>query len=127
MEQTRSKGIAAAFRRETVVRPVIFIHTNRKQLVGARVAAHSMKRSSRFPEAFDVRILEAESYPELTSRHGKEYTREGKRVRWDQNDLQSFTPLRFLPPSEMGFRGRALVTDPDVFAVADVWPLLSMD
>jgi hypothetical protein len=43
------------------------------------------------------------------------------------SDLQSFTPLRFMPPQLMGFRGRALVIDPDVFAVSDVWELLNRD
>jgi energy-coupling factor transporter ATP-binding protein EcfA2 len=43
------------------------------------------------------------------------------------DDLQSFTPLRFLPPELMGYQGRAVVIDPDVFAVGDVWELLSRD
>ena len=43
------------------------------------------------------------------------------------NDLQSFTPLRFMPPRLMGFAGRALVIDPDIFAIGDVFELLSRD
>ncbi len=46
---------------------------------------------------------------------------------WRNNDLQSFTPLRFMPPELMGYSGRAVVIDPDVFAVGDVWELLSRD
>lgn len=46
---------------------------------------------------------------------------------WHNRDLQSFSLLRFLPPQEMGFKGRALVIDPDVFAMADVWELLNRD
>jgi hypothetical protein len=42
-------------------------------------------------------------------------------------DLQSFTPLRFMPPELMGYSGRALVIDPDIFAVGDVFELLSRD
>jgi len=42
-------------------------------------------------------------------------------------DLQSFTPLRFMPPQLMGYEGRAVVIDPDVFAVGDVYELLSRD
>jgi hypothetical protein len=47
--------------------------------------------------------------------------------KWRMDDLQSFTPLRFMPPELMGFKGRALVIDPDVFAVSDVWKLLNRD
>ena len=43
------------------------------------------------------------------------------------NDLQSFTPLRFMPPELMNDSGRVWVIDPDVFAVSDVWTLLSRD
>jgi hypothetical protein len=42
-------------------------------------------------------------------------------------DLQSFTPLRFMPPELMGYQGRAVVIDPDVFAVGDVNELLQRD
>ena len=46
---------------------------------------------------------------------------------WHENDLQTFTLTRFLPPQLMGYQGRALVVDPDVFAVQDVWELLTRD
>ena len=32
-----------------------------------------------------------------------------------------------MPPELMGYEGRALVIDPDILAVADVWELLSRD
>ena len=41
--------------------------------------------------------------------------------------MQSFTPLRFAPPSRMGFAGRAVVTDPDCFAVGDIAELFERD
>ena len=44
-----------------------------------------------------------------------------------KDDLQSFTPMRFLPPRLMDYQGRAVVIDPDVFARADIWELLSRD
>ena len=49
-----------------------------------------------------------------------------KRI-WRNDDLQSFTPLRFLPPQLMGYQGRAVVIDPDIFATGDIWELLSRD
>ena len=32
-----------------------------------------------------------------------------------------------MPPELMGYEGRAVVVDPDVFAVGDVWELLTRD
>jgi hypothetical protein len=43
------------------------------------------------------------------------------------SDLQSFTPLRFMPPELMGYAGRAVVIDPDVFALGDIADLLERD
>jgi hypothetical protein len=109
------------------MKPAVFIQTNDKQLLGARVAAHALKRNSKDPEAFDVRIIRAEEHRALHERHGLPYLREGKKAIWNVYDLQSFTPTRFLPPQLCGYRGRALVIDPDVFALADVMDLLRMD
>jgi hypothetical protein len=55
------------------------------------------------------------------------YLRDGEMRPWLNDDLQSFTPLRFAPPQLMGYEGRAIVVDPDIFAVGDVWDLLNRD
>ncbi len=107
------------------MRNTVFIHTNAKQELGARVAAHALKRNSREPDAFDVRIIRAEDFPFIQAWHGKPYRREGKQAVWRADDLQSFTPLRFAVPALMNYEGRAIVTDPDVFAVSDVNDLLA--
>ena len=109
------------------MKPTVFIHSNEHQMVGALVSAHSLKRNSKSPDAFDVRILEVKDYPFLAARQGQPFLRGGVKRLWDMADLQSFTPLRFMPPEAMGYRGRALLIDPDVFAVGDVWELLSRD
>lgn len=106
-------------------KPTVFIHTNAKQMVGAIVAEHSFRKTSAHNEKFDVRFIRLEDYPALHNRHGKLYLREGKKVQWDNNDLQSFTPLRFLPPLLMGYRGKTTVVDPDVFALKDIFSLLN--
>ena len=108
-------------------RPCVFIHTNDKQRLGAVVSAHSMRRQSRWPETFEVRLIEHRDHPFLARREGQLYRRDGQRQRWINDDLQSFTPLRFMPPELMGYRGRALVIDPDVFAIGDVVELLGRD
>jgi hypothetical protein len=106
------------------MRPAVIIHTNAKQMLGALVSAHSYRRNSRTPDAFDVRILRAEDRPELQEQ-GRTLLRGGHERAWDPDDLQSFTPLRFAVPDEMGHEGLALVTDPDVFAVGDVAELFT--
>ena len=65
--------------------------------------------------------------PNLSAREGQSFLRGGTSRIWHMADLQSFTPLRFLPPKLMNWQGRAVVTDPDVFAVGDVYELLQMD
>ena len=105
----------------------VFIHTNHKQIVGALVAQYALKRNSKNSDKFDTQIIHTNDYPFLKVREGQEYLRDGVKRNWLNDDLQSFTPLRFLPPELMGYQGRAIVIDPDIFAVSDVWELLSRD
>ena len=110
-----------------MMKPCVFIHTNEKQIVGACVAEYALKRNSRNPDGFDVRIIHTKDHPFLAAREGQLFLRDHVKRPWTMNDLQSFTPLRFMPPELMGYAGRAVVIDPDVFAVGDVWELLSRD
>jgi hypothetical protein len=105
----------------------VFIHTNGKQIGGAIVSAHSLKRNSRTPDAFDVRIIRQEDFAFFREFEGRKFKRAGGWRTWRNDDLQSFTPTRFMPPELMGYKGRAVVIDPDVFAVGDVNELLTRD
>ncbi|MBX3707688.1 MAG: hypothetical protein KF911_13745 [Pseudomonadales bacterium] len=105
----------------------VFIHTNPKQMVGAIVARHALQRHSTHADRFEVDFINTVDHPFLAEHEGREYLRDGIHRVWLNDDLQSFTPLRFMPPELMGYEGRALVIDPDIFAVADVWELLSRD
>jgi len=105
----------------------VFIHTNEKQYVGALVSAHSMRRFSKHPEALEIRILHTRDFPFLWAREGQKFKRGREWREWRMDDLQSFTPLRFAPPEQMGYEGRAVIVDPDIFAVGDVWELLTRD
>ncbi len=109
------------------MKPCVFIHTNHRQTVGAIVAEYALKRNSAHPDKFDVRVIHTDEHPFLRAREGQTFRRDGAVRTWEMEDLQSFTPLRFMPPELMGYQGRALVIDPDIFAVADVWELLSRD
>lgn len=105
----------------------VFVHTNHRQLTGALVSAYSLRRNSRQPDKFEVKIIGHEDYPFFAAREGQSFLRGKEKRVWLNDDLQSFTPLRFMPPELMGYQGRAVIIDPDVFAVGDVWELLSRD
>lgn len=105
----------------------VYIHTNHKQIVGALVAQYALRRNSTHADQFEVEIIHTADYPWLRDYEGKMYLRDGVKRVWLNDDLQSFTPLRFMPPKLMGYQGRAIVIDPDIFAVTDVWELLTRD
>ncbi len=109
------------------MKPCVFVHTNHKQNIGAKVAVHSFRRYSRNNEKFDVKVIHTADHAFIREKDGQTYLRDGVKRIWLYDDLQSFTPLRFMPPELMGYEGRAVVVDPDVFAVGDVWELLSRD
>jgi hypothetical protein len=108
------------------VKPTVFIQANARQMLGAKISAWSYKKASRRPDSFDVRILDAAKWPRLM-REGQSILRDGHVRAWEPDDLQSFTPLRFAPPSLMKFEGKAVVTDPDCFGVGDVAELFDRD
>ncbi len=105
----------------------VFIHTNDKQMVGAIVGRRSLKRASANPDAFDVRITRQEDFPFFREFEGRKFLRGGTWREWRNDDLQSFTPVRFSPPELMEYEGRAVVIDPDVFAVGDINVLFERD
>ncbi|MCB9830997.1 MAG: hypothetical protein H6807_00880 [Planctomycetes bacterium] len=105
----------------------VFIHTNHKQILGALVAEYCLRRNSARPDDFDVKLICTEDHAFLKEMDGQKYLRDGVERVWLYEDLQSFTPLRFMPPELMGYEGRAVVIDPDIFAVADVMELFDKD
>lgn len=109
------------------MRNAVFIHTNPKQIVGALVARHALRSRSAAPERFDVRIVQTVDFPAFARFEGRSYLREGKQAVWRNDDLQSFTPLRFAVPELMDYAGRAVLIDPDIFALGDINELLERD
>jgi hypothetical protein len=83
----------------------VFIQTNHKQIVGALVAEYALRRNSRHADDFDVRIMHTRDYPFFAAREGQFYLRDGVKRPCLNDDLQSFTPTRFLPPELMATRG----------------------
>ncbi len=87
------------------MKPCVFIHTNHRQIVGALVARHALKRNSAHPDAFDVRIIHTDDHPFLAAREGQPFKRDGIIRIWKNDDLQSFTPLALHAPGTDGLPG----------------------
>jgi hypothetical protein len=113
--------------RRNPLKPTVFIHTNHKQMLGALVSRYSLQKNSVHAGEFDVKFIEVKDYPCMLQREGQRYLRDGDMRPWLNEDLQSFTPLRFAPPELMNYEGRAVIIDPDVFAIGDIWELLNRD
>lgn len=109
------------------MKPTVFIHTNHKQITGAIVSVHSLRRASATPDAFDAQIIDIRNHSYFSEFNGRKYLRKGEMRPWLFEDLQSFTPSRFMPPELMEYEGRAVLVDPDVFALADIMELFNRD
>lgn len=105
----------------------VFIQANNKQLFGARLAAFALTMTAKDARAFHIEILNVDSLSPFAHVHGKTFKRWGQLIDASEADLQSFTLSRFMPPELMGFQGRAIVIDPDIFALSDIGELFSLD
>ena len=79
------------------------------------------------PRQVRCAIHRGQDHAFLQAKEGQLYLRDGDKRKWLNNDLQSFTPAAFHAARADGLPGRAIVIDPDVFAVGDAWELLSRD
>ena len=109
------------------MKPIVFVHTNEKQIIGAIVSKYSFERFAADATAFEVRLIETGRYDWMKSYEGRPYLRDGLKRQWLNEDLQSFTVLRFAPPELMNYEGGSLVVDPDVFCISSINELLARD
>lgn len=107
------------------MKPTVFIHTSCHEILAARVAMYSHLRISKNTDKFDIKLIELEDYPFMLKYHGSKFIRNKREAGWYKDVPQSFLPLRFLVPQLMGYEGRAVLTDPDIFAVSDIYELLT--
>jgi hypothetical protein len=92
------------------------------------VGAYSLRTRSKHCDKFEIRLLQLEQTPFLQKFSGGKFELEpGEFVVFHKDSYMSFAPLRRLVPHLMNYSGRALVLDPDIFAVADIDDLLSQD
>lgn len=106
----------------------VFIHTNNKQGLGAILSKYSFERDLGESD-IKVEYINVDNLDIFKNFAGKKYKRSGFQdlITYDPNDLQSFTLSRFMPPELMGYEGRAIVVDPDIFAIKNVKKLFELD
>jgi hypothetical protein len=105
------------------IRNKVFICSNNQQILGAKVSRYTLEKYRR-SDLFEVVILNTDDGSELDRLAGQTYLRAGEIHRFSATELQSWTLIRFAPPELMNYQGKAVVIDPDVFAVgADVGEL----
>ena len=109
------------------MKSTVFIHTSCHEILAAKVAMYSHIRASKNLDKFDIKLIRLEDYPFILKYHDHRLIRNNKEAAWYKDVPQSFLPLRFLVPQIMGYEGRAVLTDPDIFAIADVYELLTYD
>jgi hypothetical protein len=106
-------------------RTAVYVHTSDSQLLPALVGIHSLRTTGGLKDE-DVRLLRLEGSDLDQRRDGQSYLAGGVKA-WDHTHHAAFHLLRRMIPQLMDYQGRALVVDPDVFAVAPVAPLLGSD
>lgn len=97
----------------------IYIQTNSKQYLASKVSAYSFFRFGHQPI-----LMNLEEIGTLKRAIGRKYLRNGLRTRYN-NDLQSFTLLRFYAPELNNYKDKILVIDPDIFALKDPKELIN--
>ncbi len=90
----------------------VLIQSNKFQKIAAEVARYSFIKQG----ISDVEIINLEEHDILVKNFGKKYLRNGKLITFDNNDLQSFTLLRFIP-TKLQINDFCLIVDPDIFAI----------
>jgi hypothetical protein len=97
-----------------------FIQANNKQMIGALVAKASIERNSKC--TVEVLNIDRTDY----GLDNLKYLKSNVWHTFQAKDLQSFTLIRFFPPTLMEFCGIAIVTDPDIFSIKDLTPLIEL-
>jgi hypothetical protein len=105
----------------------VFIHTNNKQLLGAKVAHYAIFKHLNDKDSVDVRIINVDNLSVFKDFSNKKYLRKGTEITYNPQDLQSFTLSRFMPPQLMNYEGKAVVIDPDIFPLIDINQLFNIE
>ena len=90
-----------------IMKPCVFIHSNPKQISARSWRSTRCGATRATPTNSTCKIIEHETYPLLRRIRRPELPARRRQRVWLNDDLQSFTPLRFMPPELMGYQGRA--------------------
>ena len=90
----------------------VLIQSNKFQELAAKVSKYSFIKNG----FKDVEIINIEDCDILKRNFGRKYLRNGKITKYESNDLQSFTLLRFIP-TLLFKKGYCMIIDPDIFVV----------
>lgn len=94
--------------------------------MGAKIAKFAMETRGRAKENnISVTVMNVEDMPLYMKYAGISYRRGEETRIHDPNDLQFFTLSRFMPPELMNYEGKAVVIDPDIFALSDIQELFN--
>ena len=96
----------------------VYICTDDEQMIGARVAKFLICQKSNIKEE-EIEIINEKNFNQLDIIKGRKYLRNKKWTEFRSDDMQRFTLLRYAIPELMGYKGEALVIDPDIFLVRD--------
>lgn len=105
----------------------VYIHTNNKQLLGAKLAEFSLRKHLPKGSDLHIEILNTDEMDLFRNFAGKTYLRAGIMTTYDPKDLQSFTLVRFMVPELMNYAGRAVIIDADIFSFSPITELLEWD
>jgi len=98
-------------------------------MLGAKLAKYSFEKEAGPHGTFEVKLIIAEELPEMQHFVGTTFLTGGRLRTYSFSNLQSFTLTRFKAPELMGYQGRAIVIDPDIFALpgTDIGELFTLD
>ena len=98
----------------------IYIQSNPQQEVAAKIAKHTFLKHG----AKNIILLNLFENRTLIKNFGKTYLRNGKLIKFNPDDLQSFTLLRFYPLDLISDE-ICLVIDTDVFAISNPYQIIN--
>ena len=96
-------------------------------MFGAELARFAITRFLPKDTDISVEFINVDELAVFQSFAGKSYLFAGTERTYNPKDLQSFTLSRFMAPQLMGYQGKAIVIDPDIFAVKDISSIFELN
>lgn len=104
----------------------VYIQANNKQILGAKLAEFAIRKHHPAKD-ISIKIINVDDLNIFKIFSKQTYKRKSQIIKYDPADLQSFTLTRFMPPELNNFEDKAVVIDPDIFALTDIQQLFDLD